>query len=379
MALRRPAGQYYACLTLLCGLVLLAGGCAQKPSSEVAPAPVRVATVQGLSAGNQVKYSASIVPNSQVDLAFRSGGYVASLKQVRGADGRTRSVDEGDFVKKGTVLAVVQQQEYQDKVQQAQAQLDHATAEYTHAKLQLDRTSALYSAQSATKPEYDQAQAQYDSAVAAVSAGKAGLSESKTALGYASLEVPFDGWIVKRNVDVGSLVNAATTGFVLASTELVKAVFGIPDFAISKIRLGQTQTIHTDTTTEEFHGRVTAISPAADPKSRVYSVEVTIPNPKNHLKSGMIASLALGGGLPAPTLAVPLSAVIRDPLNPSGFAVMVLDSPGESASVHSRAVQVGDSYGNLVAVNSGLKAGEQVVSSGATLLKSGDHVRVIPE
>jgi multidrug efflux system membrane fusion protein len=147
---------------------------------------------------------------------------------------------------------------------------------------------------------------------------------------------------------------------------------------MGRIKLGQRQAITTDSLPDEFSGRVSAISPAADPKSRVYSVEVTIPNPRNELKSGMIASLGLGGEiLPTSVLAVPLSAVIRDPQNAQGFAVLIAEGMGDPVTVRSRNVELGDAYGNMIQVVSGLKTGERVVTAGSTLVRSGDKVRVM--
>ena len=360
-------------------LALALTACSQANSTPKSLPPVRTAEVQTMQMGSSVRYSANIVPYAQVDLAFKSSGYVDSIQQVKGADGRMRNVDEGDWVTKGTVLAVVHQQDYLDKLDQAKAQLSRAQAEYDKAKLSYDRTSALYATQSATKPDYDSAKAQLDSSAAGVASAKSQLSEAQVALGYASLKAPFDGWIVKRSVDVGSLVGPATNGFSLADTRSVKAVFGVPDTSMQRVRVGQRQAITTDAVPGEFQGWVSTISPAADPKSRVYSVEVTIANPKNRLKSGMIASLSLGGEeLPHPVLAVPLAAVVRDPQQNNGFAVLVVDSAGETVTARSRTVELGEAYGNMIAVNGGLKPGERVITTGATLIKSGDQVRVIP-
>jgi multidrug efflux system membrane fusion protein len=353
-------------------------GCTRAESEPRALTPVRTAEVQTISTGSETRYSANIVPNAQVDLAFKSGGYVVSIRQVRGADGRMRNMDTGDWVTRGTVLAVVRQQDYTDRREQAQAQLVRAQADYEHAKLTYDRTSNLYSSQSATKPDFDQAKAQYDSSVAGLNNAKASLAESQTALDDSSLRVPFDGWIIRRNVDIGALVGPTSPAFTIADTRSVRAVFGVPDNAIGRIKLGQRQAITTDALPDEFSGRVSAISPAADPKSRVYSVEVTIPNPHNQLKSGMIASLALGGEiLPTNVLAVPLSAVIRDPQNPQAFAVLVTDGTGDPVIVRSRTVDLGDAYGNMIQVFGGIKAGERVVTAGSTLVRSGDKVRAM--
>jgi RND family efflux transporter MFP subunit len=360
-------------------LVLPATACKQQDAAETLPLPVHTALVQPVAVGNGVKYSASIVPYAQVVLAFQSGGYVDHIRQVKSPGGGMRNIDQGDWVQKGTVLAMVRQQDYLDKVQQANAQLARSQAEYEKAKLSFDRVAALYAEQSATKPDYDAAQAQLASTAASVSGAQAQVSEANVALGYCGLQAPFDGWVVNRNVDVGTLVGPATNGFTLANTQSVKAVFGVPDVSIGRIRPGQHIAITTDSFPQPFAGRVSAISPAADPKSRVFSVEVAIPNPQDRLKSGMIASLALEGSqLPQSVLAVPLSAVIRDPERANGFAVMIAEGGGDTETARLRAIVPGEIYGNMIAAKGGLNQGESVITSGVGLIKNGDKVRIIP-
>jgi RND family efflux transporter MFP subunit len=374
-----PATVKYWLAMLGATLVVGLTACKQQNAAETLPLPVHTALVQPVAVGNGAKYSASIVPYAQVNLAFQSGGYVDSIRQVKSPSGGMRNIDQGDWVQKGTVLAVVRQQDYLDKVQQAKAQLSRAQAEYEKAKLSFDRVSALYASQSATKPDYDSAQAQLASTTASVSGAQAELNQANVALAYCSLQAPFNGWIVSRNVDLGTLVGPTTNGFTLADTQSVKAVFGVPDTSISRVRLGQHLAITTDALPTPFAGRVSAISPAADPKSRVFSVEVTIPNPRDRLKSGMIASLALDGAqLPQSVLAVPLSAVIRDPERANNFAVMIAEGGGDTQTARLRAVELGDIYGNMIAAKGGLNPGESVITSGVGLIKNGDKVRVIP-
>ena len=364
---------------LTSALVLLASSCKEEAAAGKQPLPVRTAMVQTIAVGAPTRYSASIAPYTQVDLAFQSSGYVDHVLQVKSASGGMRNIDQGDWATKGTVLAVVRQDDYKDKLGQATAQLDRAQAEHEKAKLSYDRVSALYSTQSATKPDLDNAKAQLDSTAASVSGAEAQQAEARTALEYCSLRAPFDGWIVKRTVDAGSFVGPATNGFTIASTRSVKAIFGVPDTSINRVKLGQLLSITTDALPQPFRGRITAISPSADPKSRVFSVEVTIDNPKNALKSGMIASLALDGTrLPQTVFAVPLSAVIRDPQTTDGFAVMVAGGDSEVQSVHARSVQLGSVYGNMIGITGGLQSGERVVATGVTLLKNGGSVRIIP-
>jgi len=361
------------------GISLSFLGCENKQPAPNAPTPVRAAIVGTISTRNPVKYSATIVPYSQVDLAFKSAGYVDRILQVKGADGQMRNIDQGDWVTKGTVLALVHQQDYQDKLQQAQAQLFRAQAEYDKAKLTFDRTSALYSTQSATKPDYDSARAQLDSTAASVSSAKAQIGEAEVALQYCSLLAPFDGWIVKRTVDIGSLVGPTTNGFTISDTGTVKVVFGVPDLVIGQVKLGQRLTITTDALPGAFNGRVATISPAADPKSRVYSVEVAIRNPRNELKSGMIATLPLGGEeLSQPVTVVPLEAVVRDPRQADAFAVMIADGTGDTATAHLRSVELGDAYGDKIAVLKGVDVNQRVITTGVNLIKDGETVRLLP-
>jgi multidrug efflux system membrane fusion protein len=332
-----------------------------------------------IQSASPLKYSADIVPVAQVDLTFQSGGYIEKLQQVKGADGRLRPLQEGDWVTRGTVLALVSEGPYQDKVAQAKSQLASAESAHELARLNFERARNLYGSQALTKPDFDAAKNQYDSSAAAVNEAKAAVSQAQTMLGYCSLTAPFDGWVLKRNVELGTLAGPSTVGFTLADTRVVKAVFGVPDTAIQHVRLGSSKAVNTDAFPGEFTGRITAISPAADPKSRVYSVEVTLPNPNNRLKAGMIASLSLDQGRPPENLtAVPLSAIIRDPEHQEGFAVLVAEGREDLTTASVRPIEVGEANGNLISVLKGLKPGERVVTSGATLIKGGDRIHVIP-
>jgi len=365
-------------LLLLAALATLAG-CSPATSEQAALTPVRVTEVQIIDTGMGNTYSANIQPYQQVDLAFKSNGYLKSIKQVRDADGHIRNIDIGDYVTKGTVLAVVDPADFQEKLAQAKAQLARSQAEHERAALSFGRISKLYEVGAATKPDYDDTRAQVESTQAAVDNAKAQVQEAQIALGYCDLKAPFDSWVLKRNVDVGTLVGPATNGFMLGDTRSVKAVFGVPDTAIGKVKLGSPQVVTTEALPGNFSGHITSISAAADPKSRVYSVEVRIDNPKNELKAGMIASINIGGGQPiGKVTVVPLTAVIRSPDNPNGFAVYVTEGTGDSVTARARDVKLGNTYGNNIAVLEGAAPPEHVISTGATMIKNGQQVRVIP-
>jgi len=353
------------------------GGCtrqSQIPSQP--PRAVRLATVAAPQmTGETLRYSASILPYAQVDLLLRSSGYVTNVRQVRGADGRTRDVGTGDYVEQGVTLAHIRREDLQNQVAQAQAQLDQASAQTTRADQDFQRAKALYSTQSLTKPDYDKSQEAVNATQAAMDNAKAALLQSQLTLGDADLKAPFSGYILSRNVDLGSLVSPATNAFTIADIGRVKVAFGTPDYVLSRVRLGQELTIQTESAAP-VKGRVTSISPAADTRNRIFAIEVTVSNRDGHLKPGMIASIGLGE-VSHSSISIPLSAIVPFPSEPDHFAVMVAQDRAGRLVASLRKVQLGATHDNSVAVE-GVQPGERVVSVGAQLLKDGDPIQVIP-
>jgi len=354
------------------------GGCShesQIPSQP--PRAVRLATVAApQTSAKTLRYSASILPYAQVDLMFRSSGYVTNIRQVRGADGRTRDIGIGDYAEQNFTLAHIRREDLQNQVAQAQAQFDQTTAQHTRADQDFQRAKALYSTQSLTKPDYDQSEAAFNATRAAMDNAKAALLQSQLTLGDADLKAPFSGFILSRNIDLGSLVSPSTSAFTIADIGRVKVAFGAPDYVLSRIRLGQELTIQTENDAAPVKGRVTSISPAADTRNRIFAVEVTVSNRDRHLKPGMIASIGLGE-VPHSSISIPLSAIVPFPSEPDHFAVMVAQERAGRLVANLRKVQLGTTHDNSVAVE-GLQPGERVVSVGAQLLKDGDPIQAIP-
>src|SRR5258705_8362115 len=182
-------------LFLLVLLVACQSKQAEKPSM-----PVKVAEVELYTADSGARYSATIIPRTQVELAFKVDGYVDALQKVRGVDGQMRDVQEGDRIVAGAMLARVRQSDYQVKLKEAEsqasearsaidaskaqyqealsgiesskAQLAEAEAAYEKAKLDFDRARNLFTSQSLTKANYDAAKAQLEQTAAKVAAAR---------------------------------------------------------------------------------------------------------------------------------------------------------------------------------------------------------------
>jgi multidrug efflux system membrane fusion protein len=404
--------------TYLLILVLLAAGsaagCSQARAYEKPLTPVRAQAAQSLNPsgeeGGGSHYSATIKPGMQLDLSFKSGGYISELLQVRGADGRMRSVQEGDLVKRGTIFARLRETDFATRAQGAEAQVAEAQAMLGTSKAQLaeaesgmrqsqrdfERATSLLESNSITKPEHDAAgtrlemaqakvaaaQAQVQVIQAKINSAKTALAVAQTAKSDAALRAPIDCVVLRRTVEQGSLVMAGSPVITLAEAGSVKAVFGVPDLMVQSLAQGKELKLTTEAIPGvEFGGLVTRISAVADPKTRVFDVEVTIPRPPTQLRAGMIASLIVPdspdfNAVSTPVTAVPLAAIVRSPDNPDGYAVNVVIDEGGKQIARRRAVRLGEAYGNLIGVTEGLQVGEQVIVEGASVVVDGEQIRI---
>jgi len=308
----------------------------------------------------------------------------------------------------GVEAAKNQKAQAESNVRTAQAQLAEAQAAFNRANLDLQRARTLFGTNSITKPEYDAAHAQFEVAQAKVDAARANVNtamaaakvaaaqvqameaksrgagevvnEARIPLGDTTLRAPMDCTVLKREVEVGSLISPGKSGFLIADLRTVKAVFGVPDRSVQNLKLGMPLIVSTTAIPDrEFNAQVTAVSPAADAKSRVFDIEITMPNAENLLKAGMVVTIEVDGGpVPVDVLVVPVNAVIQSKANPGSYALYVVETQNGKTVAKLRNVKLGDAYGNTVSVTEGVKKGEQVITTGATMVLDGDVVQIVP-
>jgi len=355
-------------------LAAVTAGCAKDEAYQKPPTPVRVQAVAQTAPGSGVRYSASVEPRTRVDLAFKAGGYIQQLAEVGG-----RTIQDGDRVTRGMVLARIRPADYEEKVKQARSQLAEAEAAHVQAKAAYDRATQLLQARSLTRPEYEQAQAAYDTVQAKLAGARALVQEAENARADTSLTSPIDGVVLKRLVEVGSLVGPGVGGFVLADTSSVKVVFGAPDTMLKALHVGTVQAVTSEALPDRsFSGRITKIAPAADPRGRVFDIEITVPNADGALRVGMVAAVQVGNksaAATAPALALPLSAIVRSK-GRDGYAVFVVEDKGGESFARLRDVTLGGMVGNQITVAGGIEAGVPVIID-AALLNDGERVSLI--
>jgi multidrug efflux system membrane fusion protein len=368
-------------LTTLSAALVLMTGCASRERIEQPPQGVQARLIQPQSSigGNTSRFSAVVMPDSQVSLGFRIPGYVVSLKQMRGQDGRMRDIAEGDAVSRGTVLVRIRPAEYEDKVRQASSQAEAADAAAQRATLDFERAKRLYDSQSLTKPDFDAAKAQYDATQAELRAAHAQTSEAQIALRDTSLTAPFNGDIVKKNVELGAFVGPGVPVFAVANTDVVKIVIGVPDTTFRSLKLGQPVEVSVDALPNRtFQARISRIASAADSTTRNFEVEVAIRNRDHLLKAGMIGSLQLtsaGDVKQQASVLIPLSSIVQS--QDGKYGVFVVSPSGAGEIARLRTVEIGTVNGSDITVTSGLATGDRIITDGANLLKDGERVEVL--
>ena len=403
---RTGFGRTAFLIILIISLLVTAGlvtSCRKTRSYEKPLTPVRTqSVVEQYTTGGAARYSANIQPNTQVDLAFKIGGYIESIFRTGG-----RTVQEGDWIAKGTLLAKIGETELSARVSQAMAQLAEARAAQSqiksqlteaqaaqeNSKLELDRATKLFAADSLIKSSLDAAKARFDMGQARIDAigaqlamtqakidaAKAQLEEAESFKKNCELRAPMSGLLLRRTVEVGSLVAPGAPAFTLADTNSVKAVFGVPDVETPKLKIGSSLNVASEAISGvEMRGRLARVSPLADPKTRIFDVEVMIPNPGRRLKVGMVVSLEVAAGK-TPTLVtvVPLPAIFQLKEKTGGYGVFVVEQESGHDIARLHRVSIGETIGNMIVISSGVKAGEKIIVSGATLVSDGEKVRVI--
>lgn len=270
--------------------------------------------------------------------------------------GRILAIDVGlgQIVKAGEVLATLDAQELQARVESALATLDQATRDE-------QRLSSLVATNAVSKADYDAAKARLDVA-------KAGLSEARTMLGYARITAPFDGVITRKLVDQGDLATPGRPLLDLENPAQLRIEADIPEALIANLKPGAVLPVRAAGATATT-ATVAEISPAGDPNSRTFPVKLDLP-PGSPLRPGQFIRIAV----PVrdyEALLIPAAALVQ-----RGQMQMVFVNADGHARM--RLVRAGRERGDEIEVLSGLDGGESLVVTGATALIDGQPLTVKP-
>jgi membrane fusion protein (multidrug efflux system) len=271
----------------------------------------------------------------------------------------------GQSVRVGEVLAVLD-------TRQEQAQLATIEAERQLAHVTFDRMQGLLNERVISRAEFDRATADYRQSDA-----RAG--EIRATVQRKTIRAPFSGILGLRQVNLGQYLAGGEALVTLQSLSPIYVNFGVPQQTAGQIPVGRTVRLTTDDPGgATWTGRVTAIDSLVDETTRNIKVQATLANPDGKLRPGMFVRTEVTLGPPQAVLALPASAISYAPYGDSVFVVSDLkDDNGRSyRGVRQQVVTLGPARGDQIAVLSGLKAGDEVVTSGVFKLRNGAAVQI---
>ena len=388
---------------LSCGIV---SGCSRSTPPQPHLHPVSlIRSSAGIPEESAERYTAVVLPNQQVDLSFKTSGYVQWIAQRHSAAGGTRALDAGDMILAKAPLARIRGSELRSQVEQAgasvsgsmaarngaEAQLAQARADAEHAEEDWSRAQRLYAQAALTKPDYEasknkhlMAQAQVSQAAEAIAtqasrvkSSKAQQAEAGDLLAEAELRSPFAGVVLTRAVNIGSLVTSGGPAFTVAEIDKVKVAFSVTDAKIGSLHLGDRLSVLCDAVSPQpLTGIVTVVASGADGQSSTFRVEVTLANGDRRILPGMVATVMvpIGNKRRGAAATVPLAALVRRPETGNSFGVYVVTEENGKRVAHFRAVDVGPIEKDSVTILGGLTPGTEVVTRGNADLRNGDSV-----
>jgi membrane fusion protein (multidrug efflux system) len=273
--------------------------------------------------------------------------------------------DSGKPVREGEVLALLD-------TRQEQAQLAAAESQRDLARLNFDRMQGLLNERVISRAEFDRATAEDRQAIARV-------AEIRAAIDRKTIRAPFSGVLGIRQVNLGQYLSGGEALVTLQSLNPIYVNFGVPQQSAGQIHVGRSVRITADDLAGiELSGRVTAIDPSVDEATRNVQVQATLANPDGRLRPGMFVRTEVVMAASSAVVSVPASAISYAPYGDSVFVVADLknESGQTYRGVRQQFVKLGAARGDQIAVVSGVKAGDEVVTSGVFKLRNGAAVVV---
>jgi RND family efflux transporter MFP subunit len=378
-------------------LVVAALGCGQSGesssvSADAAP-PAAVATARRMPLSTNLSIAGEFSPYQEVELHAKVSGYIRNI-----------SVDIGDHVHKGQVLANLEVPELVAQEQAAAAGVRHSQEEISRSQNEVSRAEAEYSALHAAaarlkqvsearpgliaEQELDDAVAKDRSAQAQVEAAKSALSASRQQLevsqadqqhyaamsDYSRIVAPFDGVVTWRYADTGSLIQSGTSNVSsapvvkLSQVSVLRLRIPVPESLAASVHDGEVADIRVKATNEHFSGKIIRTTDSLDRSTRTMQVEVDVPNQDYRLTPGMYADVSLRVQNDPNALTIPVQAVNRGA--DKAFVLMV----NAQNHVEEREIRTGIEGSNRVQVLAGLKEGDRVIVGNLGSFRTGQHV-----
>ncbi len=286
-------------------------------------------------------------------------------------------VDIGTRVKQGQRLAELDTPDVDNQLSQGQAQMRTDQANEQLAKVTADRYASLVKQGLVAVQTGDQYNAAYKADVATVEADRANVARLQNMEDFKYIEAPFDGVVTQRNLNVGALVDAGSSGsnlFVIADTSKLRVFVDVPESYARSVRIGMPATVTLNTYgAKPIQGSVARTADALDANTRTLRTEIDVDNDGASLVPGVYADVKLALTSATHNFIVPANTLL---FRSEGLRIALVDAQGR---VHLQPVTLGRDFGSTVEVTSGLDAQSRIVLNPADSLTEGEQVRVVAQ
>lgn len=320
---------------------------------------VRVAKAETRSLRPFVESIGSLAPRSQVTVSSELDGILDSI-----------AVDEGAVVKKGQVIAEIRPTDYRLAVEQAAAQLSQSETGLVNVRQEYERKEALYREELLTRQQFDDITARVRLAEAEIARARSGLDLAKERLARTMIFSPLAGSVKEKRVTAGDYVRNGSFLVSIVRTDLLKLIFSVSEKDVGSLRLGQDVDFITDSFPDQkFRGRLSAILPALDERTRTLQAEALVANADGRLKPGLFARITLYTGPARERVVAPVTSLLYDNSKTKLFVV-------EGEKAREKNVITGSKYGEYMEIVEGLHDKEVIVTVGQNNLMEGALVHV---
>lgn len=284
--------------------------------------------------------------------------------------------DIGSRVNKGELLADIDTPEVDQQLSQARADLNTAQANANLSQITASRYSELLKTDGVSKQEVDNAIGDLEAKRATVESFQANVRRLEELESFKRIYAPFSGVITRRNVDIGTLINAGNGGasqqlFFLAQTDPIRVYVNVPEMYASSIHAGLGAYLElTQYPGRKFEGKVVRNAEAIDLSTRTLLTEVDVPNKSGELLPGGFAQVHLLVKVRGERMQVPVNALL---FRAEGLRAVLIDS---NHRTHLQPIVVGRDYGNTLEVLSGLKADDWIVLNPPDSLEDRQEVHI---
>lgn len=393
-------------------VIVFLAGCSKPPEKEKSPAPVQVTAVTQATIRRIVEGDGALFPVDQAGIMPKVSAPVQKF-----------FVNRGDHVKRGQLLAVLENRDLvsaaaesqgaveqaessfrtteistvPDLVVKAQTDLEAAREVRDGAKKVLESRQQLFkqgalagrlvddsqvayaqadsqfrAAQEHLKTLESVRQDQIKGAAAQVQSAKAHFDSQEAQVAYSRIQSPISGIVADRPLNAGEMANPGSPLITIVDITRVVARVNVPQTEAPAIKTGQTAVLTQPDRKEEVEGKVTVVSPAADPNTTTIQVWIEVPNPRERLKPGTAVHAAIATEVYKAATVVPVAAIL--PGEEGGTAVLTVSS---DSIVHKRTVTLGVREGNQVQILTGASPGEEVVVVGGMGLDDNAKVKIV--